>query len=229
MTDPNAPPMPPIAAPSSVPEAAQTTAPEAPIGAIADPAAAAPKMVTVPTPDVLAAFPPPPPIAAPVGAPALDPQPLFGVFPTAPVKALPPTAPPQPVGGVALNPEPPAPSPPKRFHELGERTQAEVKAYWMRRHPGEEFPEHDWVEPTGAITELPGGAPLEEELPVVHVDRQPVKVSQKTLDEMNAGKVRLRERSDERAAVLRKQAEMNAAKLATGEASPANMDYVEPK
>jgi hypothetical protein len=132
-------------------------------------------------------------------------------------------------GPTILNPPPPAAPPPKRFHELGERTQAEVKAYWLRRHPGEEFPEHDWVEPTGAITELPGGAPLEEDLPTVHVDRQPVKVSQKTLDEMNAGKARLQERSDERAAVLRKQAEMNAGTLATGEALPGNMDYVEPK
>lgn len=220
MTDPNTPPMPPVA---PAPPPSPPPAPEPPIGAIVDPAAGAPKLVTVPTPDVLAAFPPPPPIGAPVLQP--DPQPQFGAYPVAPPSALPSPAP----APTILNPPPPAAAPPKRFHELGERTQAEVKAYWEKKHPGEAFPADDWIEPTGAITELAGGRPIQDSDTVVEVARQPVKVSQRTFDEMNAGKARLQERHVERAAVLRKQAEMRAGQQATGKVAPGNMDYVEPK
>lgn len=216
-------------------------APEPPIGKIVDPAAQTSGLMKQPTSDQLRMFPAPPPIQAPPKAPDLSGQP--GATDT-----LSPPMPMHPLGdnlrglGITLMADPsgreekidePAPAPqPKMFHELSERTQAELMAGWRHRHPNEPFPDN-WVEPVLSSPKGPAelrAAPTPDTVAEVEIERKPVKVTQRTLDEMQAGAARLAQRREETERVRRMLAEQNADKLASASTVPAdasNMDYTE--
>lgn len=219
MTDDETPPMPP--APPAPP-----SPPEAPIGAIVDPNAQSSGLLKQPTPEDLAKFAPPPPIVAPPQVPQDAPRmgdttAAFGVV-TGTIVQPPPVMP---------EPPPPVEVRPKAFHELSERTQAELKTGWAAKNKGKEFPA-DWVEPilepTGAKHDPNAPLPEPEHDAVVEIDKKPVKVSQRTLDELEAGRKRLAERKAETDRVRALQAQQNAEKLVSAQTPQASdMDYTE--
>lgn len=235
MTDvpqPPAPPSPPV------PSVAPSAPPEQPIGAIVDPAAQTSGLMNTPTAEQLAAFPPPPPIVASAAAPSNEPE--QPGFPQAPAQAMYPPAfasvapnavpipTPQPVAEVAV-----APIVPKRFHELGPRTQDEIRYHWHLKHPGMEFPADTWEEPIGERPTQPATGAISEpdHAAIVEIERQPVKVSQKTLDEMSAGKAALDAKKAEQDRVRALQAKLAAESMGATNSTTqvSNLDYVEQK
>lgn len=242
---PPAPPVPPDA----------PAVPEAPIGKIVDPNAQSSGLLKQPSADDLAKFAPPPPIApavpaVPIGGdpnvatPAdMTPVPLPGSSPDMPVypsgdnmRGLGMALGADPSGRVDVIDPPPAEPRPKAFHELSERTQAELKTGWASKNKGKEFPA-DWIEPvrsSPAARHDPSAPPSEPDHDaIVEVDKKSVKVSQRTLDEMEAGRRRNAERKAETERVRRLQAQQNAEKLDDARsggpvvADASNMDYTE--
>lgn len=211
-------------APPAPPDA--PAVPEPLIGKIVDPNAQSSGLLKQPTPEDLAKFAPPPPIVAPPippqDAPRMgDTMAAFGVVTGTVVQ--PPPVMPEPPAAVEVRP--------KAFHELSERTQAEIKAGWPAKNKGKEFPA-DWVEPvhqpTSARFDPNAPRPEPDHDAVVEVEKQAVKVSQRTLDEMEAGRRRLAERKAETDRVRALQAQQNAEKMASAQTPQASdMDYTE--
>lgn len=218
--------------------------PEVPIGKIVDPASRSSGLLKQPSSADLAAFAPPRPLPTlPTADTAVDtaaemPATLPGSAPGMPMYAS---------GdalrglGMALQPDtsgrtevldvPPAAPKPKAFRELGERTQAELMAGWRAKNPGKEFPA-DWVEPVCAppVGSHDPNAPRSEPEydAVVEVDKKQVKVSQRTLDEMGAGKARVEAIKVENKRIKDLVARQNAAAVASARPAQADdMDYVE--
>jgi hypothetical protein len=241
MPDDNQPPMPP-APPISADAPPSPTALEAPIGSILDPAASAPKLVVPPTPEQLAGFPPPPPIVAPPVVPSVETRPEMAPTP------LPGSTPEMPAYqsgdrlrglGMTLNPDtsgreelpaaaPPPPAQGKRFHELGQRTQAEIMAHWQVKNPGKPFPADEWVEPVDGSPTVSAGPVADLPENVVQANKETVKVSGKTLAEMKAGAAHLEAKAAERKALQDRMTEIRAKELAAEQPPTAgNMDYTE--
>lgn len=259
MNDVPQPPAPPtsvssIPSPSMTPPLPASPAvfepPAVPIGKIADPAAQSSGLLKQPGAADLAKFPPPPPLPSIPVVPAATPErPSSEIAPetATPLPGSTPGMPMYPSGdalrglGMALQPDtsgrveaidvPPAPPQPKKFHELGERTQAELMAGWRAKNPGKEFPT-DWVEPISAPptgSHNPSAPRSEPEYDaVVEVDKKQVKVSQRTLDEMNAGRERIAAIATETKRIKDLVAKQNAAAIAADRpAQASDMDYVE--
>ncbi len=203
------PPMPPVAAAEPVP------APEPSIGTIVDPTAAAPKLVAVPPPDILAKFPPPPPIAVPLADKSVGLGLLVGI--PAPAPEPPPATPPAPpvVG--------------KKFHELSSKTQFEIREGWELANPGRPFDAEHWQEPVHQAAPpvtaiLPREAPLN---PVV-ADIDLSKLSPRTRAELEEGAQAIARRNADYAAVVQVEKERAAARLKAGERpTPDAMSYNE--
>lgn len=222
--------------------------PEKPIGTIIDPAASFPKLATIPTKEQLAGFPPPKPIGVAGDAPSdnqLSDDKLLDLYEPVPLGELIPGKPHYKAGdtlsGLGMYARPdtsdvkvvpdvlPAPTVESvpEFDSLPQRTRDEIAQGWEVRHPGEKFDPKTWgVSVAKPLPVAPAGPPGVVLGARTEASRPPL--SQRTLDEMNAGRIKVQTRNAETRTAIDAQTKSRVAELeAGGPPSPENMSYNE--